>query len=39
MSLGTEMGPHDGTSLRDIMADEMAGEGRILSVPQATTDW
>ncbi|MFR0835150.1 MAG: hypothetical protein ACLSG8_02135 [Barnesiella sp.] len=30
MSLGTEMGPHDGTSLRDIMADEMAGEGRIL---------
>lgn len=29
MSLGTQMGPHDGTSLRDQMADQLAGPGRI----------
>lgn len=30
MSLGTQMGPHDGTSLRDVLGDELSGEGRIL---------
>ncbi len=30
MSLGTEMGPHDGSSLRDQMIDELTGEGRIV---------
>lgn len=30
MSLGTQMGPHDGTSLRDQMADELTGPGRII---------
>lgn len=29
MSLGTMMGPHDGTSLRDQMADELSGPGHI----------
>lgn len=29
MSLGTQMGPHDGTSLCDQMADRLAGPGRI----------
>ncbi len=29
MSLGTQMGPHDGTSLRDQMADQLAGPGHI----------
>lgn len=30
MSLGTNMGPHDGSSLRDIMIDELTGPGRIV---------
>lgn len=30
MSLGTQMGPHDGSSLRDVLGDELTGEGRIL---------
>lgn len=30
MSLGTQMGPHDGTSLRDVLGDELTGPGRIL---------
>lgn len=30
MSLGTQMGPHDGTSLRDILSDELTGPGKIL---------
>lgn len=30
MSLGTQMGPHDGSSLRDVMADELSGPGRII---------
>lgn len=30
MSLGTQIGPHDGTSLRDVMADELQGDGYIL---------
>lgn len=30
MSLGTEMGPHDGTSLRDQLIDELTGPGRIV---------
>lgn len=30
MSLGTEMGPHDGSSLRDQMIDQLSGEGRIV---------
>lgn len=30
MSLGTEMGPHDGTALRDVLSDELTGEGKIL---------
>lgn len=30
MSLGTEMGPHDGTSLRDQLTDELAGPGRLV---------
>lgn len=30
MSLGTEMGPHDGSSLRDQLIDELTGEGRIV---------
>lgn len=30
MSLGTQMGPHDGTSLRDVLGDELTGKGRIL---------
>lgn len=30
MSLGTEMGPHDGSSLRDKLIDELSGEGRIV---------
>ncbi|MDE7442978.1 MAG: S8 family serine peptidase, partial [Muribaculaceae bacterium] len=30
MSLGTEMGPHDGSSLRDQLIDELSGEGRIV---------
>ena len=30
MSLGTEMGPHDGSSLRDVLGDELTGPGRIL---------
>ncbi len=29
MSLGTQMGPHDGTSLRDQVADQLAGPGHI----------
>lgn len=29
MSLGTQMGPHDGTSLRDQIADQLAGPGHI----------
>lgn len=30
MSLGTEMGPHDGSSLRDVLGDELSGPGKIL---------
>ena len=30
MSLGTQMGPHDGTSLLDVAVDEMVGPGRIV---------
>ncbi len=30
MSLGTQMGPHDGSSLRDVLGDELTGKGRIL---------
>lgn len=30
LSLGTQIGPHDGTSLFDRMTDAMQGEGRIL---------
>lgn len=30
MSLGTNMGPHDGTSPRDVLADELCGPGHIL---------
>lgn len=30
MSLGTQMGPHDGTSLVDVAIDELVGPGRII---------
>jgi len=30
MSLGTEMGPHDGSSLRDQLIDNLSGKGRIV---------
>lgn len=30
MSLGTQMGPHDGTSLLDVAVDELVGPGRIV---------
>lgn len=30
MSLGTQMGPHDGTSLIDVAIDELVGPGRIV---------
>ena len=30
LSLGTQMGPHDGTSSFDIVCDELQGEGRLL---------
>lgn len=29
MSLGTQIGPHDGTSLVDVAVDELTGEGKI----------
>lgn len=30
MSLGTQAGPHDGTSTFDVLADQMQGEGRLI---------
>lgn len=30
MSLGTQAGPHDGTSTFDVIADQLQGEGRLL---------
>ena len=30
MSLGTQSGPHDGTSTFDVIADQLQGEGRLL---------